>query len=88
MAVAWQESVPVVTVRAGVGGGDPQVFTGYGASVEDCGAVVIFEVEPDGFDKSKTKRKPKGRVLVLANGMWETVESEWQPVGEGGLVIL
>lgn len=84
MATVWQEAVPVVIVRSGCMPSE-RTFTGYSAQVEDSGAIVIFQVEPDRFDSAKIKRKPHGHTLALASGMWEEVESVWEPVGEAGL---
>jgi hypothetical protein len=81
----WHERVPVVRVKSGVGDVEPQIFTGYSATVEDSGAVVIFQVEPEPLNPGKVRRKPHGKSMALANGMWEIVEQEWELVGDGGV---
>jgi hypothetical protein len=84
----WHEWVPVVRVRAGLGDVEPQVYTGYSATVENSGAVVIFQVEPQPMSRDgAVRRKSKGKCIALANGMWEIVEQEWEPVGDGGLRV-
>jgi hypothetical protein len=56
--------------------------------VENSGAVVIFQVEPQPMSRDgAVRRKSKGKCIALANGMWEIVEQEWEPVGDGGLRV-
>jgi len=80
MAGSWKEFIPVVTVTAGMGGGDAETFTGYGASVDNSGALLIYEME-QGFEAEQVVRKKRGHCVVLANGTWERAESVWEPVG-------
>jgi hypothetical protein len=86
----WRDRVPVVTVTGGMRAEEVR-YPGCAARTDEGGTLCVFEVEPErgvGLEVTdKVKRRVFGKVTLLASGMWETVEQEWEAV-VGGLVTV